>query len=263
LFKGTYIVDGLVRWFVVVFAAVAFAGGNPLKTMGRTRHGKIASLPHAVREEVNLRLRAGEEQRVIAAWLKSHEAVKAVLEEKFGGEPVSLQNLSDWKRHGHREWLLRREATEDARAIQEEAAELQQATPGGLADPFAEVLMARLTGAFRRWDGHGRSRSGRELVMLRGMCREAGEMRRASHSLARLQLKRDHLELERRSQEQFMKAEFDKWLDTEEGYDWLRLRQERVRLRVNQLRERFGIEPWPPDDADGDQEQGLIKAIKG
>ena len=211
--------------------------------MGRTRHGKIASLPHAVQEEINTRLQAGQEQRVIAAWLKTHEEVKSVLAEKFHGEPISLQNLSDWNRHGHQEWLLHRETVEDARAVQ------QEATPGGLADPFAEVLMARLTGAFRRWDGQGHSRSGRELLMLRGMCREAGEMRRASHSLARLQLKRDHLELERRSQEQFTRAQIDQWLDTEEGYDWLRLRQERVRLRSNQLRERFGMEPLPPEEA--------------
>ncbi len=231
--------------------------------MGRTRHGKIASLPHAVREQVNLRLLAGEEQRVIVAWLKTQEEVKEVLGEKFGGKPVSPQNLSDWKRHGHQEWLLRRETVEDARAIQEEAAELQQATPGGLADPFAEVLMARLMSAFRRWDGHERSRSGRELLMLRQMCREAGEMRRASHSLARLQLKRDHLELERRSQEDLKKAEIDQWLDTDEGYDWLRQRQQRVRLRANQLRERFGIEPMPADDEDDDQEQGLIKVNQG
>jgi len=34
------------------------------------RHGKIARLPHAVREELNLRLQDGESGKGLIAWLK-------------------------------------------------------------------------------------------------------------------------------------------------------------------------------------------------
>src|ERR1022692_1754985 len=153
--------------------------------MARDRHGKIASLPPPVQEEVNLRLLAGEELRNIVQWLNGHEEVRAMLAEKFEGQPVSIQNLSDWKGHGHREWLAWRESLEAVHAMNGQAGELKEATGGALADQMAEVLMARLMRAFHHWDGNLQSKSGQELMMLRGMCREAGEMRRGSHSGAR------------------------------------------------------------------------------
>jgi len=219
--------------------------------MGRTRHGKIASLPPEMRDQVNLRLLDGEELRSLVRWLNAEPGARRMLAEKFGGELVSIQNLSDWKKHGHREWLLRREALEDARAIREQAGELQEATGGALADHMAEVLMARLLRAFRAWDGSLQSRSGKELMMLRGMCREAGEMRRASHSAARLQLEREHLELERRNQSEFMKAEFDKWLATPEARERMMQAQKKARWKHDRLRQVFGMDPLPEDEAEG------------
>lgn len=220
--------------------------------MGRTRHGKIASLPPGLQEQVNLRLLNREELRSIERWLNAKPEAQKILGEKFGGEAVSIQNLSEWKRHGHREWLVRREALEDARNIKEQAGELQEATSGALADHMAEVLMARLLRAFRTWDGSLQSRSGKELMMPRGMCREAGEMRRASHSAIHLQLEREHLELERRNQNEFMKSEFDKWLGTPDARERVMQVEKKARWRHVRLRQLFGMDPLPEDEAESE-----------
>ena len=70
-------------------------------------------------------------------------------------------------------------------------------------------------------------------------------MRRASHSAARLQLDREHLKLERRRQQEFMKPQFDEWLETEEGKEKLRLGKVRARSPDFHLRKTVGMPPLP------------------
>ena len=70
-------------------------------------------------------------------------------------------------------------------------------------------------------------------------------MRKASHSATRLQLERDHLELERRSQEEFMQAEFERWLTTPKGKARVLNCDQKAQLRRTQIREIFGLEPVP------------------
>ena len=134
---------------------------------------------------------------------------------------------------------MRRETLEEARSLKEQAAELREVSAGALADQIAEVLMARMMRAYRDWDGNLHSRSGKELMMLRGLCREAGEMRRGSHSAARLQIKREQLELEQRKQRDFMKAEFDRWLETPEARERKLTLEENRKRQAERLREIF------------------------
>ena len=63
--------------------------------MSGTRNGKIARLPHMVREELNRRIRDGEEGKKLVAWLNGLPKVKAVVAAEFGGKPISEQNLSE------------------------------------------------------------------------------------------------------------------------------------------------------------------------
>ena len=69
--------------------------------------GKIARLPHGVREEVNLRLVNGETSVTILPWLNGLPEVQAVLQAQFQGVPVSRTNLSYWRRGGYQDWLRR------------------------------------------------------------------------------------------------------------------------------------------------------------
>ena len=81
-----------------------------VRPMNITRNGKIARLPHAVREQLNNRMHDGEEGKKLVAWLNALPAVRAVVKAEFGGRPVRAQNLSEWKQGGYRDWLAQQEA---------------------------------------------------------------------------------------------------------------------------------------------------------
>jgi hypothetical protein len=57
-----------------------------------TRNGKIARLPHNLREQINLRLQDGEEAKPIADWLNTLPEVQAFLKSAFDGLPINGKN---------------------------------------------------------------------------------------------------------------------------------------------------------------------------
>jgi hypothetical protein len=70
-----------------------------------TRNGKIARLPCEVRELLNQRLRDGVGGLAVLDWLNGLPEVQEIIQEDFGGVPISKQNLSEWRAGGYREWL--------------------------------------------------------------------------------------------------------------------------------------------------------------
>jgi hypothetical protein len=68
----------------------------------RCRNGKIARLPRAVREAINLMLLDGFHYREVIANL-----------EKTGYRGISLQNLSGWFKGGYQDWLQRQDELQD------------------------------------------------------------------------------------------------------------------------------------------------------
>lgn len=112
--------------------------------MSITRTGKIARCPLAIREEVNTRLLAGESGPKILRWLNAHADVLRVLDEYFGEEPVSAQNLSEWRQGGFSEWIARREKVEATKALASFAAEMGKAAGGNLTDGSAAILGGKI-----------------------------------------------------------------------------------------------------------------------
>lgn len=55
----------------------------------KTRTGKIARLPQAVREALDRRLADGEPANKLARWLNSLPEARAVLAAEFGGRPIN------------------------------------------------------------------------------------------------------------------------------------------------------------------------------
>jgi hypothetical protein len=82
---------------------------NIMKTTPRI--GKIARLPHAIREQLNLKLLDGVPAKSILPWLNSLPEAKAILAADFENRPINKQNLSEWKQGGHRDWLLQYNAS--------------------------------------------------------------------------------------------------------------------------------------------------------
>src|SRR5215471_20209567 len=74
------------------------------------RNGKIARLPHQIREQLNQRLQDGESSETLLPWLNSLPKTQTVLAKHFGGRPIQKQNLSEWRQGGFREWQTRCQA---------------------------------------------------------------------------------------------------------------------------------------------------------
>ena len=79
------------------------------------RNGKIARLPHPIREQINHRLHNAHPHAQILAWLNALPEVRSVLDDHFDGQPVSEMNLSRWRNGGFQEWLARRGNLDTAR----------------------------------------------------------------------------------------------------------------------------------------------------
>jgi hypothetical protein len=155
--------------------------------MNPTRTGKIARLPHEVRELLNHRLHDGETGKKLVVWLNSLPAVRAVVALEFGGRPIRAQNLSEWKQGGYLDWLALEEARVAASRIAEEAAGWDD--PGGI--PLTESLARWLAVRYAVATRHLATTEGAEhWRLLREMCADVVELRRGDHSARRLDLER-------------------------------------------------------------------------
>src|SRR5580658_6338138 len=68
------------------------------------RRGKIARLPNDIREQLNQRLLNGQAASTIIPWLNSLPSVQEILAAQFAGEPITPQNLSNWRLGGYQRW---------------------------------------------------------------------------------------------------------------------------------------------------------------
>src|SRR5208283_6104908 len=115
-----------------------------------TRLGKIARLPHEIREELNVRLRNGEMGRQLVEWLNGRPEVQAVLAAQFGGRPINEQNLTEWKQGGYEVWLRHQENCAQARILVENSRELEkEAGEIRLADRLAAPMALALARLMR------------------------------------------------------------------------------------------------------------------
>src|SRR5262249_34837206 len=74
--------------------------------------GKLSRLPPHLREQLNLRLANGESAKTLLPWANSLPELLAILEDHFDSEPVSEQNLSEYRQHSFRKWEMRQAARE-------------------------------------------------------------------------------------------------------------------------------------------------------
>ena len=87
-----------------VLAAPQKRGKIPVM-LEQTHHGKIARLPRNLCHELNQRLADGEPSDALLAWLNAQPEVQTVLAAHFSGNPISPQNLTNWRQGGYEETL--------------------------------------------------------------------------------------------------------------------------------------------------------------
>jgi len=160
--------------------------------MNLTHNGKIGRLPEAVREEVNIRLRKGEKGRVLVAWLNSLPEVQAMLAAEFGGKPVREQNLSEWRKHGHQQWLLSQKAQGLMDRLGGDGQGRSEMNPRKLLDAMVTHVTARYVVTLEQMQREGTDRAA-AWNQLRQSCRDVLALQRGELLAERLDLDWDKL----------------------------------------------------------------------
>jgi hypothetical protein len=113
--------------------------------MSKTYVGKIGRLPKYIRDQLNRRIEDGEPGKEIVKWLNCEPDVTDIMQEQFGGRPITEQNLSEWKQTGHQDWLQQQEMRLRVRNLSERAEDLDDAADGNeISDRFGSVFAAEL-----------------------------------------------------------------------------------------------------------------------
>ncbi|PTY03940.1 hypothetical protein DB346_02790 [Verrucomicrobia bacterium LW23] len=151
----------------------------PTPTPEPARVGKIARLPVAIRNEVCRRIYDGQPGPKIIAWLHTQEDVLRVLDEQFHEEPISPQNLSEWRQGGYQNWLSRRERIADTKDLAEFALKLGEAAGGSIMDGTAAIAGGRIMGVLEKVDDENFPKLIAGIASLRSLELEA--RRQKSH----------------------------------------------------------------------------------
>jgi hypothetical protein len=166
-----------------------------------TRNGKIARLPHPIREQINRRLQNWDEAKQIAEWLNALPEVRTVTGEEFDGQPINETNLSNWKLEGYRDWEAQQNALEAVHQFEADAAELNQAAGGQLADQLALCLTARIAVALQQPISGGHNPAG-QLRRMRELCSDLLALRKGDHNAQWLRIEREKLDLDLKKHEE-------------------------------------------------------------
>ena len=152
------------------------------------RKGKIARLPRPMRNELNRRLADNEDGGVLLNWLNAAPDVKYLLARDFAGEPISKQNLYEWRQGGFLEWQARQDLLEDIRDFAADAEELDTAANGRLLDGMATAVAVRYATTLARWDGTDNEAIRGQLRILRSFSQDIIALRRSHQGSVRLKI---------------------------------------------------------------------------
>ena len=214
-----------------------------------TRTGKIARLPREIRTQLNRRLSDGESGPVILEWLNSLPEVQSLLRRDFDARNINLQNLSDWRNGGYRDWLAHEQSLSQLLDLAENATDFTRAAGGRITDHFATILAARYAAEFSAWDGGDAEDLRRRLRVLRDISLDLFRLRRGDHEAARLQIEQTRLDQERDKTEEEVIQYFRRWLEYPKVRESILASDDPEKL----MREVFGAEITPPTPVPADQ----------
>jgi len=160
------------------------------------RKVKIARLPLPLRTQINLRLAAQPDGAELLAWLNAIPGLPDLLAAEFAGEPVSQQNLDEWRQGGFREWYAQREMFDEARELAADAGPVAGNPSHELTEHLAAALAAKFAGLLAGWDGTEDEAFDAKLRVLTKFNQNLTLLRRMNHSATRLRMEQAPFERE-------------------------------------------------------------------
>lgn len=160
-----------------------------------SRIGKIARLPHDIREQLNRRLLDGQSGPEILQWVNDLPQCRQMLAQKFGGRPIDDNNLYEWRHGGYEEWLWHEDRRDRLSSQFEYVAKLDAVGDGSqVAEQLGAVVAAELMRQLNFLDGIIDMND--RWFRLREISRELTRFRRENCNNARLRLAEQRLENE-------------------------------------------------------------------
>jgi len=177
-----------------------------------TRTGKIARLPHQIRDQLNHRLLDGEKAKVLVPRLNSLPEVLSILTSEFSGRPINSVNLTEWKNGGFRDWLARQEVLEIVHNLNDDEI---------LAD---KSLKDKFTAQLAHWVAIQLAATARVVIAaetdpqikwsrLRELCAAIYRLRRGDFDSERLAIDHQWLALEKSNTHQQREKDFWEWVE--------------------------------------------------
>jgi hypothetical protein len=172
------------------------------------RNGKIARLPAVLREALNRALARGVNGPDLLDWLNDLPEIQALLRREFKGQPISPQNLSQWRQGGFRDWLRKQEARE---VLCEFAASHQKLSALELNEKVALWLGARMVCMTEQLEQLDPLES---WPMTRQMVRDVASLRRGDHRIREQKFKEQ-------AKHKITRQEHMDWVMEPGRLDWL------------------------------------------
>jgi hypothetical protein len=173
------------------------------------RQGKIARLPHALRDRVNRALLNGETARELLGWLNQEAEAIETWEQHFEGAEANPQNLSEWRLGGYKDWIRKREKVENLKTLSSfclDAAKAGQNISDGAAAIAAGELLQALEEAAHDEDADlGKLTSAISGIRAGNIAQARLDLDRAKHETKREEVALSRDKFERQTVEQFLK----------------------------------------------------------
>ena len=179
-----------------------------------TRNGKIARLPRPLRDEFNRRLSANDDGATLLDWLNAAPGVKGLLARDFAGEPISKQNLYEWRNGGFLEWQNRQDLFAQAADLTDENGEWDALAANDFTERLAAVLVVRYADALAGWNGGDDEAFRLKLRDLRRFNQDLAVLRRYNQTAARLKMEQMPFY---REEKQRAEAAASAWKQSESG----------------------------------------------
>jgi hypothetical protein len=153
-----------------------------------THNVKIARLPRPLREELNRRLARNEDGAILIDSLNAAPEVKAFLARDFAGEPITQQNLHEWRDTGFVEWQSRQHLFAEAAELTDANGEWDALAANDFTERLAAVLVVRYADALAGWNGGDDEAFRLKLRDLRHFNQDLAVLRRYNQTAARLKM---------------------------------------------------------------------------